>query len=294
MLRSVDAFALQTLRASSLRGSARRTSTSAARRALRRAAAAGALVLLYGAAPTSSAQARTEHGTLASVRGCDVAYEIRRPADPGDAPAVILAHGFMRDGSSMAGWADAVAAAGLVAIAADLCASSATDGHHADNGSDLVALRRALAVRDVLYVGVSAGGLAALFAASMDTEATRGVLLLDPVNAGGQARSAAGKVRAPVAALVAKPQVCNAWRNIDRALETLADVTTIRVPNASHCDFEWPTDRFCRVACLATNSHDERLQAQSRIRRIGVGFLRAAADGQVDALPAWRGAIGPD
>ena len=142
--------------------------------------------------------------------------------------------------------------------------------------------------------GVSAGGLSALYAASLDAEGTRGVLLLDPVNAGGQARRAAGKVRAPVAALVAKPQVCNAWRNIDGALETLADATVVRVSHASHCDFEWPSDRFCRVACLDTHRGRDRERAEQRIRSLGVAFVRAVADGQPDALPRWRGDIGPD
>jgi pimeloyl-ACP methyl ester carboxylesterase len=156
----------------------------------------------------------------------------------------------------------------------------------------MVALRHALGAREAVYVGVSAGGLAALIAASRDPEGTRALLLLDPVNAGGQARSAAGKVRAPVAALVAKPQVCNAWGNIEPALRSLGDAATVRVPHASHCDFEWPGDRFCRVACVATNGSAERSEAQARIRRLGVEFVAAAAHGDQAALARWRRAAG--
>jgi pimeloyl-ACP methyl ester carboxylesterase len=235
-----------------------------------------------------------ERGRIASVRDCELTYEIHQPAQARRGPVAIIAHGFLRDASYMAGWSKAVAAAGFTAVAVDFCTSSSGEGRHADNAADLVALRRALRVHDAVYIGVSAGGLAALVAASLDPEGTRGLLLLDPVNAGGQARSAAGKVRVPVAALVAKPQVCNAWRNIDPALATLADVTTVPVPQASHCDFEWPTDRFCRVACIAHNSDDEREHAQQRIRRVGIGYLRAVAEGTPEALARWRGDIGSE
>jgi pimeloyl-ACP methyl ester carboxylesterase len=238
-----------------------------------------------------AASASAQRGTLASVRGCDVHYAVRGPAIATD-PVAIIAHGFMRDGSYMAGWAEAFAAAGVTAVTVDLCASSAVDGRHADNGADMVALRRALGVREAVYVGVSAGGLAALIAASSDREGTRALLLLDPVNAGGQARSAAGKVRAPVAALVAKPQACNAWGNIDPALRSLGNAATVRIANASHCDFEWPGDRLCRIACVATGSGAKRDEAQARIRRLGVEFVAAAARGDDAALARWRNAAG--
>lgn len=252
-----------------------------------------ALAAFVALVPPAGASPEPTRGAIASVRGCDVGYVLRGPA-PGEAPlTAIVAHGFLRNGDFMQGWAEAIAREGIAAVTVDLCASSAMDGRHADNGADLVALRRSLGVRDVVYVGVSAGGLAALIAGSLDPGATRGLLLLDPVNAGGQARSAAGKVRAPVAALVAKSQVCNAWRNIDPALAALADATTVRVPDASHCDFEWPSDGFCRVACLDTHSSDERERAQQRIREVSLDYLRALARGP-DALPAWRGSIGPD
>lgn len=230
-------------------------------------------------------------GTLASVRDCELRYRWH-----GDAlahqPTVLIAHGFMRNGDFMAGWADAIAHAGLAAVTVDLCASATPGGRHADNGADLVALRHALDIDSVIYVGVSAGGLAAMIAASLDPQATRGVLLLDPTNAGGQARSAASRVRAPVAALVARPQVCNAWRNIDRALQTLRDATIVPIDRASHCDFEWPTDLFCQVACVSTGSGASRHRSQARIRDVSIEFLKAIAEDGPGALSRWKGWIG--
>jgi dienelactone hydrolase len=252
------------------------------------------IAVLFGFSSTAHAQApeTVQVGTMPSVRDCDLRYRIHPAATPVRRPVVLIAHGFLRRGEYMTGWADAIAGVGLTAVTVDLCASAAPNGRHADNGADLVALRRRLGIESAVYVGVSAGGLAAMIAASLDPEATRGVLLLDPTNAGGQARSAAARVRAPVAALIAKPQICNAWRNIDPALETLPDATIVRMDNASHCDFEWPTDTFCRVACLSTGGSDRHRRAEARIRDVALSFIEAIAADGPDALPRWKGEIG--
>jgi pimeloyl-ACP methyl ester carboxylesterase len=263
----------------------------------RRSGVAFALVMAIHCtiAPPGVAEAALVNGatgTIASVRDCEIRYRVHAAIGEAQGPVAVIAHGFMRNGEFMAGWADALAREGTTAVTVDLCASSLPGGRHADNGDDLVALRKTLGIEEVVYVGVSAGGLAALFASSQDAEATRGVLLLDPTNAGGQARRAAARVRAPVAALIAKPQICNAWRNIDPALETLRDATIVRVDAASHCDFEWPTDRFCRVACISTGGDERHRRAESHIRRIGLSFVSAIAAGEADALSRWKAEIG--
>jgi pimeloyl-ACP methyl ester carboxylesterase len=269
----------------------------------KRVSAEGTPVSIRGPLALSVALVCAAHGVLAqsptveahsieSVRGCELRYRVHRPSAPKAAPVVLIGHGFMRDGTHMQGWAEAFTDAGLTAVTVDFCASSVGDGKHADNGTDLVAVRRALLQDEAIYVGVSAGGLAALIAASNDPAGTRGLLLLDPTNAGGQARRAAGRVHAPVAALVAKSQVCNAWRNIDPALQTLRDVTIVAIDRASHCDFEWPSNQFCRVACLATNSDDEQARAQARIREIAVAFVSAVAEAAPSGMAEWKASIG--
>lgn len=261
------------------------------REALRRGVV---IAVLFGFALSAHAQApeASAVGSLPSVRDCELRYRIYPAATPVRRPVVLIAHGFLRRGESMAGWAEAIASAGLTAVTVDLCASAAANGRNADNGADLVALRRRLGIEAAIYLGVSAGGLAAMIAASLDPEATRGLLLLDPTNAGGQARSAAARVRAPVAALVAKPQICNAWRNIDPALKTLPDATLVRIDEASHCDFEWPTDTFCRVACVSTGGGERRRRAEARIRDLGLSFVEAIAADAPEALSRWKADIG--
>jgi pimeloyl-ACP methyl ester carboxylesterase len=234
---------------------------------------------------TAAAQLPGDARRFEAKRGCELRYRVHPAAVESKLPVALIAHGFLRNGEFMEGWAQAFAAVGVTAVTVDLCSSSALDGRHADNGADLVALRHALGIDEAIYVGVSAGGLAALVAAANDTQATRGLLLLDPVNAGGQARAAAGRIRVPVLALVARPQMCNAWRNIDRALETMPHATIVPIEDASHCDFEWPTDRFCRVACIATNSHDERERAASRVRSLGIEFVRSVAGADAERGP---------
>src|SRR5688500_16536847 len=231
-------------------------------------------------------------GTMPSIRDCTLTYRVHPPQAAKSGPVVMIAHGFLRRGEFMSGWADEIARNGLTAVTVDLCASSTLNGRHTDNGTDMVELRRKLGIASVIYVGVSAGGLAALIAASLDPEATRGLLLLDPTNAGPYTRDAARRVRSPVAALVARPQLCNAWRNIDPALQALPDATIVRVDGASHCDFEWPTDTFCRVACISTGSSERHRRAEGRIRDVGLSFIEALARGAPEALSRWKGGIG--
>lgn len=253
------------------------------------------LALAFVAAIVHSQDARTtDRGvpdlqTFASVRGCDVGYRVHAPraSQNRDAVAVIIAHGFLRDGDSMRGWAQAIADTGITAVTTDLCASASPGGQHADNATDLVALRRRLGIERAIYMGVSAGGLAALIAASQDATATQGLLLLDPTNAGGPARSAASRVHAPTVALVSRPQPCNAWRNIDPALRTLSDATIVRMGHVSHCDFEWPSDRFCRIACATWNA-DPPAAAQSRIRAIALSFVAAVARSDGESIARWK------
>ncbi|HVE51074.1 MAG TPA: hypothetical protein VNG69_15850 [Casimicrobiaceae bacterium] len=247
-----------------------------------------ALVLLV-VAPLLAAEPSPPRATFASVRGCEVGYRVFDARNP-DAPTVLIAHGYLRNGEHMRGWAQAIVANGLNAVTVDLCASNAPEGRHADNARDLVALRKRLELDDVIYLGTSAGGLAALLAAAQDGEATRGVLLLDPTNAGGQARAAATRVRVPVAALVSRPQMCNAWRNIDRALKTLPDATIVSMGRVSHCDFEWPSDSFCRVACFHFGSESSS-RSQARIHAIALDYLRALAAGDTRALARWKASI---
>src|SRR5687768_10395524 len=108
--------------------------------------------LLVMASAAHAQDPPSSRGTLGSVRDCELSYRVHGPATGIHGPAVVIAHGFMRTGEFMTGWAEAIERAGMTAVTVDLCASAAPGGRHADNGTDLVALRRALGFESVVYV----------------------------------------------------------------------------------------------------------------------------------------------
>lgn len=108
-------------------------------------------------------------------------------------------------------------------------------------------------VEKVMLVGFSAGGLSSLLAA--DTLGVVGFVGLDPFGRAmpGETErlglAAAGRLQVEAMLLRAPPSRCNAeavaapWSTVLPALwrdELIAD--------ASHCDFESPTDWMCRLA----------------------------------------------
>jgi len=192
--------------------------------------------------------------------------------------AAILSHGFTRGRRTLAGHAQALADAGVLALTPDLpctfdfrCNAQAL--------AELVGLVRAggafgAPVGKVMLVGFSAGGLSSLLAA--DTPGVVGFVGLDPFDRtmpGETERlglTAAGRLRTEVLMLRAPPSRCNAeavaapWSAVLPVLwrdELIA--------GASHCDFESPTDWMCRLACGDTDS--------ARQQRVRQGLLDAAA-----------------
>lgn len=192
--------------------------------------------------------------------------------------AAILSHGFTRSRRTLAGHAQALADAGVLALTPDL---PCTFDFRCNAGAlaAMVGLLRAgdtfgAPVEKVMLVGFSAGGLSSLLAA--DTPGVVGFVGLDPFDRtmpGETERlglTAAGRLQIEAMLLRAPPSRCNAeavaapWSTVLPALwrdELIAD--------ASHCDFESPTDWMCRLACGDTDP-----VRQQRVRQ---GLLDAAA-----------------
>ena len=192
--------------------------------------------------------------------------------------AAILSHGFTRSLRTLAGHAQALADAGVLALTPNLPCTF----HFRCNARALAALTRSLRaggtfgapVDRVMLVGFSAGGLSSLLAA--DTPGVVGFVGLDPFDRTmpGEAErlglAAAGRLRTAALLLRAPQSRCNAeavtapWGIVLPALwrDEL-------VAGASHCDFESPTDWVC---CLACGDADPARQQQVR-----QGLLDAAA-----------------
>lgn len=203
------------------------------------------------AAPTPPPKALT-----LTLSGRPVRVDLYAPAAGGDRDAIILVHGFMRTRASLAGHAAALAEAGYLALASDLpYAVSARDNGEAL--ADLVALLRAGALgppaERVVLAGFSAGALAALFAA-VDTPDLAGYIALDPIDfPEHEGLSAARRLSVPAVLLHGPPGVCNVFRV---AAPWAAAMPALQgeqlIGNASHCDFEAPSDGLCTHLCGAT------------------------------------------
>lgn len=246
-----------------------------------------------GAAELDEHPVQVERGEVASVSGCRNGYTLYRPTHAASGLAVMIVPGFMRDRHRMRGWAEAFAERGLTAVTMDFCQPTAFDGRHAENARDMIAVREALGLPSIVYAGHSAGGLASLLAAA-DDPAVRAIVLFDPVDFADLAEPAAARVGVPALVLLGRPGICNLRGNIRPALPHLARATVVKVDAATHCDFEWPGNALCRIACdLGGPGREQRSAAEQRIRSLALDFVDsvrasggAAPPSRDDAAPA--------
>lgn len=198
---------------------------------------------------------------------CSLAYTLFTP-DGGDAvtPLVVLGHGFARNQQRMAGLAEHIASFGLRVVTPQYCHLSLSDADHVANGRDAVALSLALAGdAPVAHAGYSAGGLAAILAATEDA-ATVAVLGLDYVDADDLGVAAAVALTTPTLGLLGEPSMCNTDNNGAPVFD-LDGRWAARVVGATHCDFEDPTDALCTAFC------GEETGALPTVRAVAAAFL---------------------
>ena len=185
----------------------------------------------------------------------DVQVDIYRPQEVDPIGVAVLAHGFTRDRLRDRDLAQALAGAGVIAVAPDLPSAVNLIG----NGDALAGLvadleRGTLGIAPtprarIVLIGTSAGGLATVIAASK-LPGLGGWIGLDPVDGTGMGTLAARKLQMPTLVLLADPSVCNLFgsgRLIANALSSTS--RSQRMRGASHCDFEGPTNSFCRTVC---------------------------------------------
>jgi dienelactone hydrolase len=215
-----------------------------------------------------------------SETGCRLDYTVyRRVNEPGEV-RVVLAHGFLRDQGRMQGFADALAQRGLPTLTLDLCNMRPWDGAHRQNGRDMAQLARRLGARDVVYAGFSAGGLAALMAASIDRNAI-GVFAMDIVDRDGLGQQLAAGLSIPIAGLVADPSSCNARNNGLAVYAAASDASVRRFSGATHCDFETPTDALCELLCESVGrSPGETVLIRQAIAQAALDTVEAMATGR--------------
>jgi pimeloyl-ACP methyl ester carboxylesterase len=237
-------------------------------------AAAVMVTMAAAAAPAAPSPAQTQVHVLDGHRVTLDLYPAAAPLRG----AAILSHGFTRSRRTLAGHAQALADAGVLALTPDLpCTFDFRCNARALTA--LVGLLRAggtfgVPVERVMLVGFSAGGLSSLLAA--DTPGVVGFVGLDPFDrtmpdeAERLGLAAAAGLRTEALLLRAPPSRCNA----DAVAAPWAAVLPMLwrdevIAGASHCDFESPTDWMCRLACGETDP--------ARQQRVRQALLDAAA-----------------
>lgn len=199
--------------------------------------------------------------------GFEGSVDIYRPGDGASAGVAIIAHGFTRSRIRHRELGRALAEAGVTAVIPDLPNVMDLWG----NGTAIVDLVDKLEAgafgpmpagrAHLVLIGTSAGGLATVLAAAK-LPGLAGWIGLDPVDRTGTGSDAAAQLDAPAIVLLGGASSCNLFgsgRAIAKALPHL--VRTVALKDASHCDFEDPTNNFCRVLCGKSSA-----QMQARIR----------------------------
>lgn len=196
--------------------------------------------------------------------------DVYRPRDAVPAGVAIVAHGFTRTRARHRDLGLALAAAGIVAVVPDLPSVMNLWG----NGDAIARLVERLEAGElpslpversrVVLIGTSAGGLATVLAAAQ-LPGIAGWIGLDPVDRTGTGAAAAARVSVPAVVMLAEPSLCNlvdSGRAIADALPRR--LRTIEVADASHCDFEDPTNNLCRAVCgVSASEHTrERIRAE--------------------------------
>ena len=128
----------------------------------------------------------TDESRTVGVTNCtNMNYSVYSPSGIMNPPVVVLGHGFARGADTMTGWADHLSSWGVEVLLPTLCHYNVFAGvDHEMNGRNMKELAIAHGATEVVYAGHSAGGLAAIIAASQDTEAI-GVLGLDATDTEG-------------------------------------------------------------------------------------------------------------
>jgi len=228
---------------------------------------------------------RTEATALADF---PTAVDVYQPSFGPSRGLAVVAHGFTRSRERHRDLGRDLAGEGIVAVIPDL--PWAVD--HWANGDAIVELvakleAGALGLAPVersrmVLIGTSAGGLTTLLAAAK-LPGLAGWIGLDPVDRTGTGADAAAQLTAPAVVLLAERSSCNLYgsgKALGRAVPRL--LRSKLLEGASHCDFESPTNNFCRFICgrsppgTAELAREETVDAA--LEMLDIATLRRSGD----------------
>ncbi len=193
---------------------------------------------------------------------------------------LILIHGFSRNKSIMAGFAQHYASWGIKVITMDLLHSSIIDNDPIQDATDLNFISQQIAGDGpVIYGGHSAGGMRGIIAAQQDINAIAflGLDLVDAINPSWNdeylALSHVSNISIPVWGLMAGASSCNANGNGLNVYLEAEYGYAISVIEADHCDFEFPTNLFCTILCQNSNDMFSDNEIRNVILTLSTAYL---------------------
>lgn len=232
---------------------------------------------------------------MVPVSGAQLATDVYVPDGGGARPLVVLRHGFGRSKTNFTNWGHHLASRGLIVLVPN--ARSLTPDAAQDSDDMLAVLAWAVAQNGQAgsplagrvdgsrraVAGHSAGGLAAVVAASKDA-ALSAAVLLDPVEgmSGTPGATAAAATHVPTVAIFAEPASCNDNGSGVAMFRALAGPHYgLRTSGATHCDPENPSDSLCANFCggAATPAR------QAEFSRYATAFLLAYLICDAPSLP---------
>jgi len=219
-----------------------------------------------------------KESTDVSSSGCNFEYRHYIPLRPTTHTTIILGHGFLRNQDTLINLSRAFANEGIPIATLNFCNMRLWNGNHVKNAADMRSLAHSLdTIDDVIFAGFSAGALAALLAADEQTQA---VLTLDLVDQSGLGLAAAQQLNVPMLGLHGPPHRCNANNNgldvFAASQDSLHAITTRSelIPNASHCEFESPSNWLCERACGDSASDPVNEHTRQTIMRMAIDQIR--------------------
>ena len=232
------------------------------------------VIFLFCADAVAQTAAFTMDTVATVVVGHSIRVDIYRPAAGAVDGVAIVAHGFTRSRARHRELGRALASAGMTAIIPDL--PNVLD--HWGNGDAILELAHRLEVGEfglppiprsrLVLIGTSAGGLATVLAAA-ELPGLAGWVGLDPVDRTGTGVRAASRLNAPAVVLLAERSSCNLYgsgRSFADAAPGLVRSTLLR--GASHCDFEGPTNKLCRVVCGESSSEMHAIAQEQTVNAV--------------------------
>ena len=231
----------------------------------------------------------------ASVTDCaSMSYDIYSPSGPVDPPVVILGHGFARGSGVMVGWAVHFASWGVEVLLPTLCHYNIFFGvDHEMNGQNMKELGDIHGSIETIYAGHSAGGLAAIIAASLDDN-PMGVLGLDVTDTQGVpgvrdfiGRDYAVSVGCPAFSIIGEASSCNGENNGLTLFRMMSDYRSVQITSADHCDFENPTDSVCEMNCENSTTLFGDDEIRTAITKLGTAAIMSLSGLSEDGDIFW-------